>query len=263
MLPEAEELLVKAWTGENINHDGRFWKAVFPSLRPQPYQKPHPPLVRACISEDSVAEMAKIGRPILIGIQAVDTLRHRLQLYHDTMLEAGFAEEAVEDALGPDLGAAGSVHRGERPRSAGSSDARPREVPGTPLAGPDQVQPWRCATQTPGPSPASQRSCGDYLFGRHAPEGDRADCRAQGRGGAQPPAQHERRADTAAASGKINASLRGEGASGVPRRLTFTAGQTTYQELIQQLLKRSLPVLRQAQRLCRACRSDEPISRTW
>jgi len=99
MLPEAEELLVKAWTCENIDHNGRFWKASFPTLRPRPYQKPHPPLVRACISEESVVEMAKIGRPVLIGIQTVDTLRHRLKLYHDTMLEAGFTAEAVEAAL--------------------------------------------------------------------------------------------------------------------------------------------------------------------
>ena len=99
MLPEAEELLVKAWTCDDVDHDGRYWKAKFPTLRPRPYQKPHPPLVRACISEGSVAEMAKIGRPVLIGVQAVDTLRHRLRLYHDTMLEAGFAEDAVERAL--------------------------------------------------------------------------------------------------------------------------------------------------------------------
>ena len=99
MLPEAEELLVKAWTGENIDHDGRFWKASFPTLRPRPYQKPHPPLVRACISENSVVEMAKIGRPVLIGIQTVDTLRRRFQLYHDTMLESGFTPEEVETAL--------------------------------------------------------------------------------------------------------------------------------------------------------------------
>ena len=99
MLPEAEELLVKAWTCDNIDHDGRFWKASFPALRPRPYQKPHPPLVRACISEGSVVEMAKIGRPVLIGIQTVDTLRHRLQLYHDTMSEAGFTAEEVEAAL--------------------------------------------------------------------------------------------------------------------------------------------------------------------
>jgi alkanesulfonate monooxygenase SsuD/methylene tetrahydromethanopterin reductase-like flavin-dependent oxidoreductase (luciferase family) len=99
MLPEAEDLLVKAWTGQDVRHDGRFWKVSFPMLRPRPYQQPHPPLVRACITEGSVADMARIGRPVLIGIQTIDTLRHRLRLYEDTMLEAGFAEDAVESAL--------------------------------------------------------------------------------------------------------------------------------------------------------------------
>ena len=99
MLPEAEELLVKAWTTDDVRHDGRFWQAAFPELRPRPYQQPHPPLVRACISEGSVGEMAKIGRPVLIGVQAVETLRHRLQLYRDTMLEAGYSAEAVERTL--------------------------------------------------------------------------------------------------------------------------------------------------------------------
>ena len=66
MLDEAEDLMVKAWTGEDVRHHGRYWHGEFPGLRPQPYQTPHPPLVRACISEPSVAEMAEIGRPILI-----------------------------------------------------------------------------------------------------------------------------------------------------------------------------------------------------
>ena len=99
MLPEAEELLVKAWTCDDVDHHGTYWKAAFPTLRPRPYQKPHPPLVRACISEDSLVEMAKIGRPVLIGVQTVDTLRRRFKLYHDTMLKAGFPEEQVEEAL--------------------------------------------------------------------------------------------------------------------------------------------------------------------
>lgn len=99
MLPEAEELLVKAWTGKNIQHEGRFWKATFPALRPKPYQKPHPPLVRACFTEDSLVEMATIGRPLLIGIQTVATLRRLLQLYSNSMLNAGFNEKAVDDAL--------------------------------------------------------------------------------------------------------------------------------------------------------------------
>ena len=99
MLPEAEELLVKAWTGDDVVHSGHYWQATFPALRPRPYQKPHPPLVRACISEDSVVEMGKLGRPVLIGIQTLETLRHRFQLFHDTMVESGFTEAAVEEAL--------------------------------------------------------------------------------------------------------------------------------------------------------------------
>jgi alkanesulfonate monooxygenase SsuD/methylene tetrahydromethanopterin reductase-like flavin-dependent oxidoreductase (luciferase family) len=99
MLPEAEALLVKAWTSEDVRHEGRFWQVAFPELRPRPYQQPHPPLVRACISEGSVGAMAKIGRPILIGIQTVETLRHRLQLYQHTMLEAGFSAAYVEQSL--------------------------------------------------------------------------------------------------------------------------------------------------------------------
>jgi alkanesulfonate monooxygenase SsuD/methylene tetrahydromethanopterin reductase-like flavin-dependent oxidoreductase (luciferase family) len=99
MLPEAEALLVKAWTEENVRHEGRFWNVAFPELRPRPFQQPHPPLVRACISEPSVAAMAKIGRPVLIGVQTVETLRHRLQLYRHTMLESGFSAAEVETAL--------------------------------------------------------------------------------------------------------------------------------------------------------------------
>jgi len=98
MLPEAEELLIKAWTGENVDHHGKYWDAKFPALRPRPYQKPHPPIVRACISEGSLIEIAKQGRSALIGIQTVDTLRHRFKLYRETMLEAGFSQEAVEKA---------------------------------------------------------------------------------------------------------------------------------------------------------------------
>jgi alkanesulfonate monooxygenase SsuD/methylene tetrahydromethanopterin reductase-like flavin-dependent oxidoreductase (luciferase family) len=98
-LAEAEELLVKAWTGEDIQHKGRYWHLSFPRLRPPPYQKPHPPLVRACIGEESMLEMARIGRPVLVGVQTLDTLRQRLQRYRNAMLKAGFEEDAVEKVL--------------------------------------------------------------------------------------------------------------------------------------------------------------------
>ena len=45
-LDEAENLLVAAWTGEDMQHRGDHWDVEFPLLRPRPFQRPHPPLVR-------------------------------------------------------------------------------------------------------------------------------------------------------------------------------------------------------------------------
>ena len=98
-LEETEELLVAAWTGEDLHHQGEHWDVKFPLLRPRPYQKPHPPLIRACISEASTMRMARIGRPIMIGIQTLDTLQRRLDGYRATMLESGFAEGETEAVL--------------------------------------------------------------------------------------------------------------------------------------------------------------------
>ena len=40
--------------------------------------------------------MAKIGRPVMIGIQTLDTLQSRLERYQATMLDAGFTEAETE-----------------------------------------------------------------------------------------------------------------------------------------------------------------------
>lgn len=99
MIEEAEELLVKAWSGDPVEHMGKFWQVSFPGLRPRPYQKPHPPVARACVNEQSVVAMAKRGKAILIGFQTPETLARYLNLYQETMLSAGFDEAAVEKAL--------------------------------------------------------------------------------------------------------------------------------------------------------------------
>ena len=98
-LDEAEELLVKAWTGEPLHHEGAHWDVEFPLLRPRPYQQPHPPLIRACISEASTIRMAEIGRPVMIGIQTLENLQSRLERYRATMLDSGFAEGETETTL--------------------------------------------------------------------------------------------------------------------------------------------------------------------
>ena len=92
---ESEELLVKAWTARALRHEGRFWKVVIPAMRPTPYQKPHPPLVRAVLSEESIRAMASQGRPILMGGLGGSEIVDRLAIYRSAMSEAGFSEEEV------------------------------------------------------------------------------------------------------------------------------------------------------------------------
>lgn len=98
-LEESEELLVKAWTSTHLKHSGEHWQVKFPMLRPRPYQKPHPPLVRACISEASTVAMARIGRPIMLGIMPLESLADRLEAFRETMLTTGYDEQTAEDTL--------------------------------------------------------------------------------------------------------------------------------------------------------------------
>ncbi|PCJ73656.1 MAG: hypothetical protein COA56_14115 [Dehalococcoidia bacterium] len=98
-LDEAEELLIKAWTEDNVKFEGEFFNVSFPSVRPRPYQKPHPPLARACTGDASLMEMAKIGRPVLIRGNSCNVTGEKIKLYRDTMSAAGFSEEAVEHSL--------------------------------------------------------------------------------------------------------------------------------------------------------------------
>ena len=111
MLPEAEELLIKAWTEQDVHHQGGSGTGLS-SHKPRPYQRPHPLMVRACISEPSMREMARIGRPVLIGVQTIETLKQRLQLYRDTMMEAGFTDDVVErrwTSVGPNVDCASAT----------------------------------------------------------------------------------------------------------------------------------------------------------
>ena len=77
----AKPSLVKAWTTPEYTHHGTFWQVTIPALRPQVYQKPHPPLIRACSGLESTLEMARHGRPFLMNIQSDEITLQRFDLY--------------------------------------------------------------------------------------------------------------------------------------------------------------------------------------
>lgn len=98
-LLEAEEIMIKSWTTENYEHKGKHFDLWLPALRPRPYTRPHPYLIRACSGEASMLEMAREGRPFLMNVQSDDVTRHRMDLYRSTMHEAGFDDAHIASAV--------------------------------------------------------------------------------------------------------------------------------------------------------------------
>ena len=94
-LDEAEGILVKAWTEGAFTHEGRFWQLNVPMLRPRPYTKPHPPLIRGASTDHSLIELARQGRPFLMNVQPLETTARRVELYRRTMRDSGYDEATV------------------------------------------------------------------------------------------------------------------------------------------------------------------------
>ncbi len=99
MLLEVEDILVKSWTTNNYKHDGKYWQLELPVLRPQVFQKPHPPMIRACSGLESTLEMAREGRPFMMNVQSDQTTVKRLRQYQTTMSEAGHSDETVAQSM--------------------------------------------------------------------------------------------------------------------------------------------------------------------
>ena len=94
-MEEAEGIVLKAWTEEEFEHQGNYWHLKVPMLRPRPYTKPHPPLIRAASGEVSLLELARQSRPFLMNVQSMTVTRDRVAQYRKIMREAGFDEETI------------------------------------------------------------------------------------------------------------------------------------------------------------------------
>ncbi|MBV9251313.1 MAG: LLM class flavin-dependent oxidoreductase [Acetobacteraceae bacterium] len=92
---EAESIMFAAWKSEPLEHHGRFWNLKLPMLRPAPYTKPHPSVIRSASTEEGMLNIARHGRPFMMNVQSNEVTRHRLELYRQTLRDIGFTEEAV------------------------------------------------------------------------------------------------------------------------------------------------------------------------
>jgi alkanesulfonate monooxygenase SsuD/methylene tetrahydromethanopterin reductase-like flavin-dependent oxidoreductase (luciferase family) len=99
-LEESEKILVEAWTREGLTHRGKYWSLDVPMLRPRPYTKPHPVIIRAASSEASMLELARQGRPFLMNVQSMAVTRGHMELYRKAMREAGYSDDRIAENLG-------------------------------------------------------------------------------------------------------------------------------------------------------------------
>lgn len=92
---EAEAIMFQAWRGEKFEHHGRFWDVKVPMLRPLPYTKPHPFVIRSASSEEGMLHIARQGRPFMMNVQSNEVTRRRMDLYRQTLRTAGLDDAAV------------------------------------------------------------------------------------------------------------------------------------------------------------------------
>jgi alkanesulfonate monooxygenase SsuD/methylene tetrahydromethanopterin reductase-like flavin-dependent oxidoreductase (luciferase family) len=92
---ESMAIMLKAWSGRGFEHQGKFWQLKVPELRPRPYSKPHPMLIRAASGEASMVEIARSGQPFLMNVQSNEVTRHRMELYRRSLREAGHDEATL------------------------------------------------------------------------------------------------------------------------------------------------------------------------
>jgi alkanesulfonate monooxygenase SsuD/methylene tetrahydromethanopterin reductase-like flavin-dependent oxidoreductase (luciferase family) len=109
---EAIEVLTRAWTEEPFVFKGKYYQVQLPSLRPRPYQRPHPPIWRSVVSPGSFRECGRLGAPILTARVPLERLPERLAMYEEGLTQSGHPA-AVRERLRRDVAVWRHVYVGE------------------------------------------------------------------------------------------------------------------------------------------------------
>jgi len=88
---EALEIIREAWKGQPFSYAGNFYRFENVTVSPMPYQVPHPPIRVAANSDETFAQVGRLGLPIFVGVRDHDipALRIHLQAYRKVWHETG------------------------------------------------------------------------------------------------------------------------------------------------------------------------------
>ncbi len=134
---EIEQILLQCWTQEKVVHAGKYWNFEIPMLRPRPYTKPYPQILRSVASEPSLAAQARLGRPVLMAAATARGAARNIAVYRTAARDAGLGAAAIDHAIAQSWVARTVV--------LAPTDAEAREV-GLPYF--QQMQTYRAAQST-------------------------------------------------------------------------------------------------------------------
>lgn len=91
-ITESMRLMRRLWAEDEVTHHGKFFNVTGARPTARTYQKPHPTVWQAAMSDPAVRRVGREGDILYIGpAQSNEIIRHQIQLYHDTLEENGHA----------------------------------------------------------------------------------------------------------------------------------------------------------------------------
>ena len=91
---EIEKILIQCWTNEQVVHSGKYWNFEIPMLRPRPFTRPYPQILRSVASEASLAVQARQGRPVIMAAATARGAARNIATYRTAAREAGHSIDA-------------------------------------------------------------------------------------------------------------------------------------------------------------------------
>jgi alkanesulfonate monooxygenase SsuD/methylene tetrahydromethanopterin reductase-like flavin-dependent oxidoreductase (luciferase family) len=90
---ETVDIVLKSWTNQRLNYQGRFYRYDGVEVLPKPFQLPHPPVWMAASSMPAIDWAASQGHSILMDPHAsrADLIQKRRH-YATKLIEAGFSD---------------------------------------------------------------------------------------------------------------------------------------------------------------------------
>ncbi len=90
---EALDLMIKLWAQDEVDHHGRYFHVTGAHPTAQPYQKPHPKIWLAAMSDPAVRRVAREGHIMYTGpAQPFPTIQRQIELYQSILQESGHTD---------------------------------------------------------------------------------------------------------------------------------------------------------------------------